>query len=407
MSHPHTRDYTAWRSLLGAEKLPCALVDLDAVDANLETLLAARQNPSVTLRIATKSIRNPFVLRYLLDRGQGHIQGLMTWSADEVRALAAEGFDDFLMGYPCARPDEAAVLAQVAASGKRVIAVVDCEAHLEILSHAAADAQTVLPVCVDLDMAWRPLGGRLHMGVQRSPLRTVEAVMSLAQQIRQSPHLKLVAVLAYEAQIAGMADTNTGSRHLDPVRRWIKRGSKPEVLAFRAGALAALKAEGFEIGLVNGGGTGSVGWSSADPAVTEVTVGSGFLAPTLFDGYAGLSLRPGLVFALGVCRVPEPGVVTCFGGGYIASGAGGEDRWPSVYAPEGAKALPMEGFGEVQTPIKLPRALRGAVGVGDPVVCRPAKAGELAERFSQYAMVRGEQIVSREPTYRGFGWCFG
>jgi len=331
----------------------------------------------------------------------------MTWSADEVQALAAAGFDDFLMGYPCARPDEAAVLAAVAASGKRVMAVVDCEAHLEILSRAAADARTVLSVCVDLDMAWRPLGGRLHMGVQRSPLRTVAAVMSLAQRVRELQNLKLDAVLAYEAQIAGMADTNAGSRHLDPVRRWIKRGSKPEVLAFRSKTLAALKAEGFDIELVNGGGTGSVEWSSADPSVTEVTVGSGFLAPTLFDGYGGLSLQPGLFFALGVCRAPQRGIVTCFGGGYIASGAGGADRWPIVHAPADTHALPMEGFGEVQTPLKLPRRFQEKLGVGDPVVCRPAKAGELAERFAQYAMVRGDQIVSREPTYRGLGWCFG
>ena len=37
---------------------------------------------------------------------------------------------------------------------------------------------------------------------------------------------------------------------------------------------------------------GSVHSTSADPSVTEVTAGSGFLCPHLFDGYDRLPLDP-------------------------------------------------------------------------------------------------------------------
>jgi len=55
----------------------------------------------------------------------------------------------------------------------------------------------------------------------------------------------------------------------------------------------------------------------------------------------------------------------------------------------------------VQTP------LYGDVPIGAPVFFRPAKAGEPAERFDSYLLVRGEKAVGRALTYRGMGKCFG
>ena len=35
-----------------------------------------------------------------------------------------------------------------------------------------------------------------------------------------------------------------------------------------------------------------------------------------------------------------------------------------------------------------------------------AKAGELAEHFAEYILVRGERVEARAPTYRGLQKCF-
>jgi len=112
----------------------------------------------------------------------------------------------------------------------------------------------------------------------------------------------LDSLLAYEAQVAGMADVTPGSRWLDPVRGWIERRSVPAVAALRHAIAAALRADGHAIGVVNGGGTGSLASTAADPGVTEVTPGSVFYAPHLFDGYHGLCLRTAALFALPVVR---------------------------------------------------------------------------------------------------------
>jgi D-serine deaminase-like pyridoxal phosphate-dependent protein len=141
-----------------------------------------------------------------------------------------------------------------------------------------------------------------------------------------------------------------------------------------------------------------------EPWVTEVTAGSGFVCPHLFDYYEGNLLEPAAFFALEVCRIPEPGVVTCLGGGYIASGEPGWDRLPLPHRPEGLRYVSMEGAGEVQTPLRAPAGT--GLAVGDPVIFRHAKAGELAERFSEYLLLDGDSIAARVPTYRGRGWCF-
>ncbi|MCO4746512.1 MAG: alanine racemase [Proteobacteria bacterium] len=393
-------NYPATQAILAEEALPVAWVDLDAMRSNLE-LLQTQMGNRVTLRVASKSVRHVGLLRRLLDWGGDRFQGLMTFTAAETCFLAEQGFDDLLLAYPISRASEAAALAKLAGATTIRVAV-DSEEHVALLSHAAQAGGVQLRLCLDIDASWRTLGQ--HFGVRRSPVRSAEHAMRVAHCIAESPGVLLDSVLAYEAQIAGIREHNPTSRHLDPIRRFIKRRSKPMVLDRRAHVLAALREAGFDIALVNGGGTGSVRFTSGDPSVTEITAGSGFLCPHLFDGYADLPLLPAAFFALAVSRVSDEGFVTCAGGGFIASGSAGPDRLPIVHLPEGMAPLDLEGFGEVQTPLTLGKT---ALRVGDPVVCRHAKGGELAERFAEYLLVEDGVIVAREPTYRGMGQCFG
>jgi D-serine deaminase-like pyridoxal phosphate-dependent protein len=94
-----TDEYARWKAALSAERLPAAVVDLDAVDHNLAVLTAPLSGGSSTVRLATKSVRCVHLLRYLLDRGAGRLAGLMTYSVHESVMLADEGFDD-LLGQP-------------------------------------------------------------------------------------------------------------------------------------------------------------------------------------------------------------------------------------------------------------------------------------------------------------------
>jgi D-serine deaminase-like pyridoxal phosphate-dependent protein len=290
-------------------------------------------------------------------------------------------------------------------------AVADCVEHLDALARAAAVEGGVIPVVLDVDMSYRPLGTgpfSPHLGVRRSPLRDTAEVVALAQRIANTRGLRFHGLLFYEAQIAGLTDRNPFTRATNVVKRAIKARSGPDVVRRRKECLQALFAHGLRPQVVNGGGTGSVAFSAQDPSLTEVTIGSGFLDSLLFDYYQDLSLSPAAFFALQVVRCPAPGIVTCHGGGYVASGEAGPDRLPRPYLPDGLELLDLEGAGEVQTPLRV----RGGGSssalpcLGDPVFFRHAKAGELAEHFGEYLLVRGDRVVARAPTYRGLGQCF-
>jgi D-serine deaminase-like pyridoxal phosphate-dependent protein len=187
------------------------------------------------------------------------------------------------------------------------------------------------------------------------------------------------------------------------VIRWMQRRSKAELVARRAEIVRRVGAVA-DLEFVNGGGTGSLESTAADPVVTEATAGSGLLAGHLFDGYRSFSPAPAAAFALEVVRKPAPDIVTVLGGGWIASGPAVASRQPRPAWPEGLRFFGREGAGEVQTPLRG-AAARG-LRVGDRVWFRHAKSGELAEHVDRYHVVDGDALVATVPTYRGEGRAF-
>jgi D-serine deaminase-like pyridoxal phosphate-dependent protein len=394
-----------WRTILADEDLPAAVVDLDALDHNIDHIVGALDDSTCTLRPATKSIRCTHLLRYIQDRGGPRLSGLMAFTADEAVQLAADGFQDLLVAYPSVRPSPLRRVARAVRDGARIHLIADSVEHVEAYAAAARAERTVLNVVLELDLAYRPLGDMLHLGARRSPLRTVPAALALAATIRATEGVQLHGLMGYEAHVASTREVAPGQQARAPVIRALKqRWMVPALRALREEAVTALRSAGHSLPLVNGGGTGSLRTTSRESTCTEVTAGSGFLCSHLFSGFDGLNLQPALFYAVEVVRRPDPHHVTCLGGGIVASGALAADKLPEPHLPPGLTLTPMEGAGEVQTPLQGPGIAH--LQPGDPVLFRPAKAGEPAERFSTYLLVRGHDIVERVPTYRGRGWCF-
>lgn len=399
----HARHYDRLRAAIAGERLPCALVDLDAFEANVDTLVAPARDHARGLRIATKSVRSTALLKKVAARAGATARGWMTYDAQETRALASEGFDDFLLAYPTVQRADVDALASIAAEDKRVAVIVDDVAQLDALDRSARDARVTIDVMIDVDASYRPFGDVAHVGVRRSPIRDAASAVALHAAIVARSRLRLVGLMAYEAQIAGLPD-DAGDPFTSAAMAAIKARSIRDVARRRAEIVAALRARGATLTIVNGGGTGSIHSSCDDPSLTEVTAGSGFLCPHLFDGYRDVRLVPAAFFALQIVRAPAPRIRTCHGGGLIASGASGRDRAPVPTLPAGLSLSSLEGAGEVQTPLALPEGL--TLDVGSPVFFRHAKAGEAMEHFNEALLVRGDRIVERVKTYRGCGWSF-
>jgi D-serine deaminase-like pyridoxal phosphate-dependent protein len=402
VSGPTPQSHQRYEGIFAEVEAPFAFVDLDAMWANADALLErAGRKP---IRVATKSIRCRALIEEILGR-DARFAGLMTYTLPETLWLAEHGHDDLLLAYPTA---DSAALRELALRSagdpeRAPVVMIDCVEHLEMIEAVLGADAPPIRVCIDIDASWWALGGRIKVGPKRSPIHTVEQAVALAREIERRPQIELDALMSYEGQIAGVADEPPGRRFRGAAIRFMQKRSARELAERRAAIVAAI-GEFCELPVVNGGGTGSLETTGAEDAVTEVTAGSGFYAPTLFDHYGRFTLTPAAGFAVPIVRKPTPDVATALGGGYLASGPADAARLPTPWLPPGLELDPEEGAGEVQTPLLGPPAAE--LEVGDRVYMRHAKAGELCERFDVLHLVEGEEIVDVVPTYRGEGKTF-
>jgi D-serine deaminase-like pyridoxal phosphate-dependent protein len=376
---------------------PFAAVDLDAFDANGKALTGRACGKP--LRVASKSVRCRELLRRVL--ATPGWRGVMAFTLPEAIWLVRSGVtDDVLVGYPTA---DRAALCELAADpelARAITIMVDATAQVDFVDEtvAADRTDTDVRLCLDLDASWKLASGRLHVGVRRSPVHTPEEAAELAGRLASRPGYRLVGLMSYEAQIAGLGDAPAGRSLRGAAIRVMQRRSRAELASRRAAAVEAVRRHA-DLEFVNAGGTGSVAQTAAEPAVTEVTAGSGLYGPALFDDYRAWRPEPAAFFALSVVRRPAPGIATVLGGGWIASGETSRVRQPKPWLPSGLKLLAAEGAGEVQTPMAGPAA--DGLRVGDRVWLRHAKAGELCEHVDTLHLVSGDELIGAAATYRG------
>ena len=399
-------DYETLKEATKSLSPPFMVVDLETFDANARDIANKARAHGKKLRLASKSIRVPALIKRLFEIDPETFQGVMCFSAAEAQFLASEGLDDFLVAYPSIVEQETDTAIAVAMSGKKITLMVDSSYQVD-----AIDAQVrkkapelKLELCIDADMSLRRFGGRIHIGVQRSPIRSVQDFQALAEHIKAKGNVKLTGVMGYESQVAGLPDRNPFAPMMNFAKSQVRRLSIKNCRRIRSEIADYLKASSIQLRLFNGGGTGSMAWTPTEPWLTEVTAGSGFLQPHLFDYYSEGHAKPAYCFALPISRFSEPGFLTVKSGGFIASGESSMDKAPIVHLPKGLETISTEGFGEVQTPLKNKSNV--STGLLGPIFFRPSKAGEIAERFNSYYLMQDGKVFEEVPTYRGMGKTF-
>jgi D-serine deaminase-like pyridoxal phosphate-dependent protein len=383
----------------GHLETPVAVIDLAAFDDNAERLsMRAAGKP---IRVASKSVRCRTLLERVLARPGW--RGVMAYTLPEAIWLVRSGVtDDVLVAYPSVDRSALRELTADPDLAAAVTLMVDHPSQLDLVDHVISpDGRPAVRLCIDLDASWRP-AGPLHVGVRRSPVHSAVQAGALARALTSRKGFRLVGLMCYEAHIAGVGDDPAGQALRGRAIRLMQSRAFPELLERRAAAVRAVR-EHADLEFVNGGGTGSVSATSGDPAVTEVTAGSGLYGPTLFDGYRSWRPTPAAFFALSVVRRPAPRIATVLGGGWVASGTAEKSRLPVPWLPEGLRFKADEGAGEVQTP--LLGAAAEQLRPGDRVWFRHAKAGELCEHVNQLQLVDGETSAPAL-TYRGEGRAF-
>ena len=250
---------------------------------------------------------------------------------------------------------------------------------------------------MDVDVGWWPGGGRLaRIGPKRSPIHDPGRAARLAAEIAARPGTRLAGLMAYEGHIAGVGDELPGRPLRSAAIRRMQSASEREIRERLPKIVAAVR-EATPGGLefVNGGGTGSLARTAAAGIATELTAGSGFYAPHLFDNYRSLDLTPRRSSCCRSSAGPRPGRSPRSAAATSPPAPAAPGRCPQPYLPAGLRLDGQEGAGEVQTPL-VGMAARG-LRIGDRVYMRHAKAGRAVRALRLALPGRGRPDRRRGP----------
>ena len=213
---------------------PVGALHLGALRHNAHDML--RRAHGTPIRIASKSVRVRSVIEALL-RQPGY-RGVLAYTLAEALWLA-DTVDDLVVGYPTAERGSIRRLAGDADLASRVTLMVDSPQQLDLIDAVLPPSQREeIRVCLELDASWQaPVLG--HLGVRRSPVHDPADAGALAAYIVRRPGFRLVGMMAYEAQIAGVVNQPAGRPVDGAVNRWMQSRSLPELLERRARAVAA------------------------------------------------------------------------------------------------------------------------------------------------------------------------
>ena len=294
---------------------PFAVIDLNAFDRNAADLL--RRAGGTPIRLASKSVRARALIERALEAG---FQGILAFTLPEALWLAGHGHADLVVAYPTV---DRGALRTLSRPRDRVTIMVDCREQLDLAAAAVREAGGgPIQVCLDVDAGWWLLGGRIRFGARRSPVRTPEQAAALAREVLARPELQLDGLMSYEAHIAGVGDRPPGRPLMGAAIRAMQRASARELAARRAAVVEAVSAVA-PLRFVNGGGTGSVDRTAAEPAVTEVAARSASTGRRCSTRTRASVPSRRRCSRCRSCRRPDARTATALGGGYPASGAAG------------------------------------------------------------------------------------
>eukprot|EP01083_Nonionella_stella_P069039 183739_1 len=426
--------------------LPAMFIDLDCFEQNIKTLSSIANKYNKTIRIATNSIRCPYLIHHAFKISNGTLKGFMCFNVQEADALVQyakaqnhtdnglnRSFNDFLIAYPTVQQKDIATAYHLTQNGIKISLMIDSVEHIRIINRICNDIYCnttyssngpihKLNVCIDLDMSFRITAIGLRVGAHRSNASDEYDINCILDAIVQSKFIQLSGVMSYEAYVSELPDNNPYDY---TIRKWFIRRMKAVVqkhcdktrqslVEFIRNKIDCVENEerndnnlsAFEF--VNGGGTANIDKVVQNRFCTEVTAGSGMMQPALLDYFVcGTPCEPAAAFALQITRIAEKDkYVTCKSGGFIASGKVSKIKEPVPFLPRYyvCDTYDAEGFGEVQTPLRVKDA--SVFHYGDSIFFRPAKAGDIAERFNEYILKRGNKMEQKAQTYRGMGYAF-
>jgi D-serine deaminase-like pyridoxal phosphate-dependent protein len=172
-------------TFIGDLTTPAALVDVDRMTSNLDTMAGYVKRHGLGLRPHIKTHKIPALATEQLRRGA---EGVTVATAHEASTMATV-CDDILMAYPpVGKPRIDRILALP--ESVTLTVALDSDVALDALSRASHDAGRTVGVLVEMDLGMRRVG-----------LGRIDDVLTLAARAARSPGVEYRGVLFYPGHI--------------------------------------------------------------------------------------------------------------------------------------------------------------------------------------------------------------
>ena len=355
---------------------PALLIDLDALEANIEKMSQHAKAHSIALRPHAKTHKCLEVARRQIAAGA---VGICCATIREAEAMAAAGITGLLITSEMVGRNRIERLVALTRQCPDTMSVVDNPLHAEQLDDAAKAANVRLNILVDIDPNTRRTGAQAGA-----------AAVQLSEKVDQLPHLNLRGLQCYSGVSSHVVGFEERRRHSEAA------------MAPALETLRVIQKKGLPVEIMSGGSTGTYNIDTALEGMTELQTGSYVFMDVDYRsiGGAGGAIYDDFTNALfvrtTVISANHAGLVTIDAG--FKAFATDRPLVPEIRGLEGVKyhfAGDEHGILEVKEAsreIRLGEALEFIVPHCDPNV----------NLFDKAYVVRGEDVVAVWSIARGY-----
>lgn len=286
---------------------PALLVDLDALEHNASLMAQRCADAGIDWRPHVKACKAPAMALRLLQAGA---VGITCAKSSEALVMARGGVNDILIANEVVGDQKVARLVEVAKLATLCVAVDDAS-NIREISAAADSAGVTIDLLVDIDV-------NLHRcGV------TPEEAPALCALISDLPAVRLRGLMGYEGHVMGLPDEEKEQ----------ETAASASILA-RAHDLC--RADGHEIAVLSGGGSGNYRYVLKQGVLNELQAGGAALMDLTYETMGVTNHRRALSL---VCQVVSAARPDRAAGDAGWKATGRHTGLPTVVNPDGWRCV--------------------------------------------------------------------
>ncbi|HLY78644.1 MAG TPA: alanine racemase, partial [Caulobacteraceae bacterium] len=263
---------------------PTLVIDRPRLEANIATVRATLAPTALGLRVVSKSLPAPELLKLVLaGTGSDRLMVFNGVMLDETVSFQPDA--DVLLGRPLPATQVADFVHRHAnnpAPAARPQWLADSGHRLRQYAEIARANEAPLRINLEIDV-----------GLHRGGLPDLAALAEALDFVKAEPLLQITGLMGYDAHAAGAASPQAAVDQV--VERY---GAAVKLLAEKLGDTSAMT--------LNTAGSPTYALHLADPYANEVSFGSAFVKPTHFDLPTLKDLQPAAFVVQPVLKVMDP-----------------------------------------------------------------------------------------------------